>query len=251
MNVFYLGISLLDEPYGKNVHLRRALNHAIDRDRLCNDTLEGRGVPAKGILPPGMPGYSKELTGYSFDPEAVKRELAAAGYPEGKGLPTVDVYYDPKNDGQILAIEAQQQLRRASIPVNLHPIDFGHLLDLTAEDPPPLYRLGWIADYPDPDNFLYVLFHSSRAGQSNRVHYKSAEADRLLDAARAMAAGEERLAAYAAAEARIVEDAPWVFLYHRAGNLLVNPKVKGVTFTPLDSGPELPQADYVRIRKER
>ncbi|MHC4916115.1 MAG: ABC transporter substrate-binding protein, partial [Planctomycetota bacterium] len=172
---------------------------------------------------------------------------AAAGHPEGKGLPAVKLCFDPRNNGKLIAVEIQKQLRAAKIPVELRETDFNTLLDLTRRDPPPLYRLAWIADYPDPDNFLYVLFHSSRAGQSNRVHYKNPEVDKILDAARALPMGAKRSAAYSQAEARIVEDAPWVFLYHRAGHLLVKPRVKGVTFTPLDSGVELPQADFVNI----
>jgi peptide/nickel transport system substrate-binding protein/oligopeptide transport system substrate-binding protein len=250
LNIFYLGIAMIKEPLGESLPLRRALNYAVDRERLCREVLESRAVPARGILPPGLPGYDPGLKGYSYDPEAVERELAAAGYPGGKGLPPIRLCFDPKNDGKPLAVELQQQFKRANIPVELHETDFNTLLDMTRQDPPPLYRLGWIADYPDPDNFLYVLFHSSRAGQSNRAHYKCAEADGLLEAARAMPTGPERAAAYSRAEARIVEDAPWVFLYHRAGHLLVSPRVKGVEFTPLDSGVELPQADFVRIEKE-
>jgi peptide/nickel transport system substrate-binding protein/oligopeptide transport system substrate-binding protein len=250
LNIFYLGIAMTKKPLGENVHLRRALNYAINRERLCNDVLEGRAVPARGILPPGLPGYSEKLKGYSYDPEAARRELAAAGHPEGRGLSGIKLCFDPRNDGKLIAVEIQKQLKAAKIPVELYETDFNTLLDLTRNDPPPLYRLAWIADYPDPDNFLYVLFHSSRAGQSNRVHYKNPEVDRILDAARALPMGAERSAAYSRAEAEIVEDAPWVFLYHRAGSLLVNPRVKGVTFTPLDSGVELPQADFINIEKE-
>jgi len=249
LNIFYLGIAMTKKPCGGNVHLRRALNYAIDREHLCSEVLEGRAVPARGILPPGLPGYDPQLKGYSYDPAAVARELQAAGYPGGTGLPEIQLNFDPRNDGKLLAIEIQKQLRRAKIPIKLREIDFNSLLDLTRKDPPPLYRLAWIADYPDADNFLYVLFHSSRAGQSNRVHYRNAEADRLLEAARGLPIGPERSAAYGRAEARIVEDAPWVFLYHRSGHLLINPAVKGVSFTPLDSGVELPQADFVNITK--
>ena len=107
-----------------------------------------------------------------------------------------------------------------------------------------------MGDYPDPDNFLYVLFHSSRAGETNRAHYRSAAADALLDAARARPAGPERLAAYGLAEELIVADAPWVFVCHQSSNLLVRPEVKGLVFTPLDSGTDLTKADFAAVWKE-
>jgi peptide/nickel transport system substrate-binding protein len=250
LNTFYLGIAMTKDPCGRNLHLRRALNYAIDRERLCRVTMEGRAVPAKGILPPGLPGYDPDLPGYSYDPAAVKRELAAAGYPEGKNLPEIALSFDPRNDGKPIAIEIRQQLKKQGIKIELREMDFNTLLDLTAKNPPPLYRLAWVADFPDPDNFLYVLFHSSMIGGSNRVHYNSKATDKLLDTARNLPMGPERIAAYQKAEAQIVADAPWLFLYHRGGHLLINPQVKGVTLTPLDSGVELPQADFINISKE-
>jgi peptide/nickel transport system substrate-binding protein len=250
IDTFYLGISMLREPYGKNVHLRRALNYAIDRERLCAETLQGRGVPAKGILPPGIPGYNPALKGFSHDPAAVERELAAAGYPGGKGLPEVPLYYRQTSDGKLIAIELQQQLKRVNIPVKLEPVDFGHLLELTVKQPPELFSLGWVADYPDPENFLYVLFHSAQRGQSNRVHFSSTKVDELLDAARTMPAGKARFEAYWKAEEQIVSEAPWVYLYHRTAHVLINPKVHGIEYTPLDTGTELPQTDFVKVWKE-
>jgi peptide/nickel transport system substrate-binding protein/oligopeptide transport system substrate-binding protein len=250
IDTFYLGISTLKEPYGKNVHLRRALNFAIDRERLCNVTLQGRGVPAKGILPPGIPGYNPKLVGFSYSPEKVREELKAAGYPGGKGLKEVPLYYRQTSDGKLIAIELQQQLKRANIPVKLEPVDFGHLLELTVKSPPELFSLGWVADYPDPENFLYVLFHSAQRGQSNRVHFSSRKVDQLLDAARAMPAGKARFEAYQRAEEQVVSEAPWVFLYHRTAHLLISPKVRGIEYTPLDTGTELPQTDFTKITKD-
>ncbi len=246
----YLGISMLKEPCGKNVHLRRALNYAVDRERLCKVVLQGKGVPAKGILPPGMPGYRSEMKGYSYDPEATKRELAAAGHPGGKGLKPIPLYYRADRDGQRIVKELDQQYRTAGIPVELRAVEWTYLKTLTRKDPPALFRIAWIADYPDPDNFLYVLFHGARAGQTNRVHYRSPKADAALDAARSMPAGPERLAAYGRAEELITGEAPWVFLYHQSADLLVKPNVKGLEFTPLDSGADLMKADFTGVYKE-
>ncbi|HOX04821.1 MAG TPA: ABC transporter substrate-binding protein [Planctomycetota bacterium] len=251
LDTFYLGISFTREPGRSNVHLRRALNFAVDRERLCRVILEGRAEPARGVLPPAVPGHDPALAGYRFDPAAAARELELAGFPGGKGLPPVDLYYAAGDgDAQMTAMELQQQFRRAGIPVELSACDKGKLRDMTQTDPPPLFPRSWVADYADPENFLWSCFHSSLAGQSNRVHYRDPEADRLLEAAAELPPGAERLAAWARAERRIVDQAPWVFLYHRSAHLLVKPSVRGLTFTPLDTGPELPWADFVRVRKQ-
>jgi peptide/nickel transport system substrate-binding protein/oligopeptide transport system substrate-binding protein len=250
LDTFYLGISFTREPCGSNPHLRRALNYAVDRQRLCRVTLEGRAVPAKGVLPPALPGYDPELAGYGYDPAAAARELALAGFPEGRGLAPLDLYHTAEGDAKEVAMELQQQFRRAHIPVELVASDPAHLESLTLENPPPLFRRAWVADCAQAQNFLFNCFHSSMRGQTNRVYYADPEADRLLEAAAASPPGAERLAAWARAERKIVEDAPWVFLYHRSAHLLVRPGVRNLSFTPLDTGPELPQADFLRVRKE-
>jgi peptide/nickel transport system substrate-binding protein/oligopeptide transport system substrate-binding protein len=250
LDIFYLGVSFTREPCRSNVHLRRALNWAVDRERLCRVILEGRAQPAKGVLPPAVPGYDPGLAGYRFDPAAAARELELAGFPGGKGLPIIDLYYASDNsDAHAVAVELQQQFRRADIRTELCARDQNDFKNLTKTDPPPLFRRSWVADYADPENFLWSCFHSSLAGSSNRVHYSDPETDRLLEAAAALPPGAERLAAWARAERRIVEEAPWVFLYHRSAHLLVRPTVRNLTFTPLDTGQELPWADFVRVRK--
>ncbi len=250
LDTFYLGISFTREPCRSNVHLRRALNWAVDRERLCRVTLEGRGAPAKGVLPPKLPGYDPELAGYRYDPAAAARELELAGFPGGRGLEPIPLYHaSGDSDSRFLAMELQQQFRRAGIPVELASCDKAELKAMTQTNPPPLFHRSWVADYADPENFLWSCFHGSLSGGSNRVHYSDPGTDRLLEAAAAMPAGPERLAAWSRAERRIVAEAPWVFLYHRSAHLLVRPEVRGFTATPLDTGPELPWADFVRMRK--
>lgn len=251
LSTVYLAVGADKPPCGASPHLRRALNYAVDRNRLCRVVLEGRCVPARGILPPGMPGHDPELAGYSFDPAAARRELELAGFPEGRGLLPIPLCYRADADGRRLVLELQQQFRRSGIPVEPRPMEQGALLKMTVSDPPALARLSWLADFPDPDNFLYVLFHSSQIGGCNRAHYSNPGADRQIEAARALPPGPERLAAYRRAERFLVEDAPWVFLYHSGAHILVKPEVRGLDrFSPLDTGVELPQADFVKVWKE-
>ncbi len=159
------------------------------------------------------------------------------------------LYHKPGSDAKAIVIELQQQLARAGIAVELNPVDLARIKEMTIKGPPPLFFLSWIGDYPDPENFLYVLFHSARKGPTNRVHYDSPETDRLLKHARSLPDGPGRLAAYGEVEEHVMADAPWVFLYHRSAHLLINPRVRGLTFTTLDTGTELPQANFVKVRK--
>jgi ABC-type oligopeptide transport system substrate-binding subunit len=93
---------------------------------------------------------------------------------------------------------------------------------------PQFFSLGWIADYPDPEDFLDILFHSESS--LNHSHYANPEVDRLLEAARVEADAPRRLALYRQAEELIVADAPWVPLWHGVDYVLTKPHVKGATY---------------------
>ena len=102
-----------------------------------------------------------------------------------------------------------------------------------------MFRQGWIADYPDPENFLTVLFHSRNVGAAgNTSRYRNAELDRLLDRADAMPAGPARAQIYQDAEQRLLDDAVWITLYHYASRALIRPTVKGLERSPISTAPE-------------
>jgi ABC-type oligopeptide transport system substrate-binding subunit len=104
-----------------------------------------------------------------------------------------------------------------------------------------MYQLGWVADYPDPQNFLEVLFYSTSA--QNHGHYSNPEVDALLDQARGAQDAEERLALYQQAEQLILEDAAWIPLYFSVENWLVKPYVQNFWIPPL----HVPKFQYMSI----
>jgi len=102
-----------------------------------------------------------------------------------------------------------------------------------------MFRQGWIADYPDPENFLTVLFHSRNVGAAgNTSRYRSPELDRLFDQADSMAAGPARMKLYQDAEQQLLDDGAWVTLYHYASRALIRPGVKDLDRSPLSTAPE-------------
>jgi len=242
---------LTEEESVRRRKVREAMNFAIDRKFLCEVILEGRAVPAKGVLPPGMEAFNPELQGYRYDPERARALLAEAGYPGGLGLPVLPYHFNNQPPNPTVAQAVQEMLRQVGIRTELRQIDWGAYLNFVDEGKATFYRLAWIADYPDPENFLLVLFHSKNAGpEGNSARYRDPGNDRRLQRARACLDPAERLRLWRDAEARIVEDAPWVFLYHNATALLVKPYVKGLVLTSMDAGPEIAQADLTRVRIE-
>ena len=113
------------------------------------------------------------------------------------------------------------------------------------------FRMAWILDYPEAENFLYPLFHSKYLGSDgNYARLNNPAIDALLDEARSRTVLEEELRGWRKAEEAIVEEAPWLFLYHSASAIMVKPYVKGVVFTRMDAGPEIQQVDLTAVTIE-
>lgn len=210
--------------------VRQALNYAVNKDDVIA-LLNGRGVVAKGMVPPGMPGYASDVTGYPYDPERARALLQAAG--QGSGF-TTDLW----TQGSDLDLKIGQKIQRnlADVGVHMEIKQVAWSVFLEAIRQPrtvPLFDLGWSADFPDPSNFLDVLFHSSRFDANNHSFYANPAFDRLVEQARTMRASPARTRLFLEAERLLVEDAPVLFLYHPISYVMVQPRVHGYTIHPL------------------
>ncbi|HEU5181544.1 MAG TPA: ABC transporter substrate-binding protein [Candidatus Polarisedimenticolia bacterium] len=239
---FYFGFNLARPPFKGNVSLRKALNYAVDRKSLCEQTFEGTLTPAHGILVPGTPGYNPDLKGYEYDPARARELLAQAGYPGGKGFKPIDLWVNNNQKLLEAAQKVQADLQAVGIPVRVKAVDFATFLQAlqgTPETPGEalFYRYGWNADYPDPDAFLYWLLHSRNIGPAGNIgRYSNPKVDQLLDQARGLVRMEERIPLYREAERIAVEDdAAWLFLADYTQRVLIKPYVKGVVLCPLGS----------------
>lgn len=251
LGTYALRFTVTRPPFD-NQKVRQALNHAIDKEAIAQVILEGSVVPARGVLPPGMPGYDPELVGYPYDPERARRLLGEAGYPGGRGLPPITLHYNTNPLHRRIAELVQAQLRALGVSIQLASLDWAAYIKLVDDAGTQWHRMGWIADYPDPENFLTVLFHSRNHGAAgNTSRYANPEVDRLLDEADRLPLGPERLAKYREAERLIVADAPWVFLYHYASRLLQKPYVRGLERSPLSGAPEMHVAPLRKVWLDR
>jgi peptide/nickel transport system substrate-binding protein/oligopeptide transport system substrate-binding protein len=171
-----------------------------------------------------MFGYNENLQGYSFNPEKAKALMAEAGFPDGFTA-QLNVNNNPRHKAVAEAIQAQ--LMDLGITLEIQVLDWGVHLDIAERAETEMFRMGWVVDYADPDNFLYVLLHSDNWGsKGNYAHYKNPEVDRLLAEARVETEPAKRLELYQKAEEIIVEDAPWVFLFHYTTSLLAQDWIK-------------------------
>ena len=230
MVIQYFGMNNSRPPFN-NVLVRRAFNHAVNKVKIIQKVINGRGIMAQGVLPPGFPGYNPNLrSGY---PNKAKALLAEAGYGPNNPFPKITIWYNQHGTWQKVAESIQADLKAIGVDAELQSAQWSTYLDKVRRYDLDIFRLGWMADYPDPDNFLWTLFHSDNIGQDNSAAYKNPEVDKLLDAARVERDWKKRVELYQKAEKLIVADAPWIFLYHPITDWIHQPYVHGVIVHPI------------------
>jgi peptide/nickel transport system substrate-binding protein/oligopeptide transport system substrate-binding protein len=229
----YLGMNVNVPPFN-DVMVRKALNYALDRETIVRLVLNDRAQIAHGVLPPGIPGYNFELAGYTYDLEKAREYLAKAGYPDGKGFPEITLQYNRDAIHVRTAEFVLANLRDIGIKCVGQELEFGEHLKNIETGKAHFFRLGWTVDYPDPDNFLYTLFHSSNIHSGyNFSGLASEKLDKILDQARFETEMHTREKLYQQAEQLIVDEAPWVFLYFYTSHLLHAPEVNGLLLGPM------------------
>lgn len=223
-------------PFVGNRQLRRALNYAIDRESLARYVLRGQGVPAaNGPIPPGTPGFSNVM-GYTFDRDLARRLLDSAGYSTGRGLPEIPLQISEGAKNLMVAQAIQDQLKAIGVQTRITQVAPPQHREMVANGKVGFWRANWMADYPDGENFL-ILFYSKYASPSgsNTTHFSDPGVDDLyrqaLDPRLSIA---ERSKIYGEAERIILDQAPWILLYHSKIQRLTQPSVSGYRVDPLD-----------------
>jgi oligopeptide transport system substrate-binding protein len=226
----YYGFNCSRAPFD-DPRVRRAFSLAVDRE-VFPRILHGGETPMASWIPPGMFGHEPEI-GLHFDPDRARRELAGAGFPGGRGFPGVELAFNTDEERKIVAENLQSQWKEVlGVRVGLRNMEWKAYLKEIATDPPGLWRLGWGADFPDPDNFMNLFTGSSG---NNHTRWTSAEFDRWVSEAALEADRPRRKAMYDAAQRILCErDAAILPLYARAQNFLVSPRVKGLWINQMD-----------------
>jgi peptide/nickel transport system substrate-binding protein/oligopeptide transport system substrate-binding protein len=228
LNTYYIGFNCQKAPMSSPV-FRRAVNLAIDRQKIIDVTLQGRGRAAVGSVPPELPGHVTDREGYGYEPERARAMLASLG---GKTQRPLKLYQRARRSSLEVNEAVQYYLRKAGLQVDIVQLEWTAFKQAVNDGEADLFLLSWHADYPDPENFLFPVFHSSNWGASgNRAFYDNPEFDVLIERAQRETDAEERAALYRQAELLVIEDAPWVFLWHQTEYFVNQPWVEN--FRPL------------------
>ena len=233
-SISYIGFNTSMAPFD-DTKFRQALNHAIDKELIATEVLSDLVVPAFGILPPGFPGYNENLVGLRHDKELAQRLLNESNYADAESRPRI-VITVPGTGGTIgLDLEVVIEMWRQvlGVEVEIQQVEWAtYLEDLSDAKFQAYAGLGWQADYPDPQDFLDILFHTDSA--LNHGAYSNPELDAILERARTQQDRLARISEYRRAEEIIVEDGAWVPLWYTGErHLLLKPHVHGYRVTPM------------------
>jgi ABC-type transport system substrate-binding protein len=239
-SLWYVGFNMLDPVVGglspERQKLRQALSIAFDFEEFVSIFINGRGIPAQGPIPPGIFGHVEGESGinpYVYESrdgqiqrhsiETARRLLAEAGYPNGRdaktGAPLV-LYFDTAASGPDAKSRLdwiKKQLAKLNVQLVVRGTDYNRFQDKIRKGNAQLFEWGWNADYPDPENFLFLLYGPNQkvgSGGENAANYVNPEFDRLFVKMKDMENGPARQQVIDEMLEIVRRDAPWIFAYH-------------------------------------
>ncbi|MFC2068955.1 peptide ABC transporter substrate-binding protein [Chloroflexota bacterium] len=232
LSLAYIGFNTTKPPFD-DANIRLAFSQAIDKDKIVSLVFRDMVQRADGILPPGIPGFNKDLTGLNYNVDKAKELIANSKYGDVSLLPPITITTSGWGGLISQGLEAIIYEWRLNLGVDvkvrqLEPRRF--LYELT-EEKDEMFYTGWIADYPHPQNFLDVLFHSR--SKNNAGEYSQHEVDILLKQAGIEQENILSLELYQQAEQKLIEDAACLPLWFGENYILVKPYVQGYRVNPM------------------
>lgn len=232
----YLAFNLKD-PILSKVEVRRALAHAIDRQKIANDLLRGHGVPTDSMFGQGHWARAENLPTYPYDPAKAAQMLDAAGYkdPDGPGpQPRFTLSFKTSTDVEAnnRAQVIQQMLQQVGVKVDIQTSEFGTFLEDVQKGNFQMYSLSRNG-IADPD-FFYVIFFSKNIppeGQ-NRGYYNNPKVDQLILEGRSTFDRAKRKQIYGEIQRIVQEDLPYISLYHQINVAVMSKGLQGYTMYP-------------------
>ena len=230
----YYGMNVNEPPFD-DLKFRQAINYAVNKQEIATAVLQDLNLPAKGVIPPRFPSYNPDLRGYDFDPVKAKQLLSESRYSDVDSLPPI-VLSIPGSFGATVGPSTEAMLKawevNLGIRVDIEHTEWATFLQDLNQRRFQFFAVAWGADYPDPENFLDILFHSE--SENNHTGYNNPEVDSLLKQARVEPDQTRRFELYNTIEQKIVDEAPWVPLWHsRERKVLIKPEVRDYFLVPM------------------
>ena len=218
-----------------DVNVRKAFNYAIDRKTLVRYTLQGDGMPAlHGLIPDFKEYDNDEIEGFNFDVNKAKQYLSLAGYPNGKGFPASTLQINEGGSTNVILAEAIQNMLKENLGVEvaIEPLPFPTLLERFTNGKSDFWRTSWLADYPDPENFLKLFYGKTVPDDPNEksfpnaARFKNKDFDAFFEKALASVDPKEQLENYQKCDKILIEQAAFMPIYYAEYIRLLNLNVR-------------------------
>jgi len=228
-STYWIGFNMEDEVLGNNKALRKAVSYAIDRRKYIELFTNDRGEKAYGFIPPLMKAYDPNIKMFSQDYDTVKamefvrkaREFQGGSLPElTLSMPGTDVVF--RQRGQFL----QRCFEKVGLKVEMDYMDWPTFLERVKTKSTQMFMLGWVADYPDTENFLQLFYSKNKSPGPNNFNYSNEKFDKIYEKAAIMPDSLQREALYRKAQQIVVEDCPAAFLMHGVAYVLYHDWVR-------------------------
>lgn len=223
-STYWLGFNMEDKVIGTNKPLRQAISCAVDREKYIELFMNGRGDIAYGFIPPLMKDYNpkiKDISGNVYDPQRARELVKEAQKVYGGKLPRLKM---SMGGADVVVRQEGQFLKRcftdAGLDIEIDYMDWPTFQQKVSTKSAQIFALGWVADYPDAENFLQLFYSRNASPGPNNFNYSNAEFDRIFEQVSVMPDGPQRMELYRRAEQIVVEDCPAVFLLHGVGYVL-------------------------------
>jgi oligopeptide transport system substrate-binding protein len=244
LSISYIGFNTRQPPFD-DPKVRLAFSRAIDREQIARVVLKGMLPVANSIMMPGLPGYNANAKAPTFDANAAKQLLAESKYRDARGLGTITM--TEIGGGATVGFDTQAIIEmwrtNLGVEVSISQSESASFFDDLDQGKLQMFSIGWIMDYPDPEDIIDLLFWSK--SRQNNTGYSSPQVDSLVEQARSELDVTKRLQLYQQAEQVILDDAPWIPLYFGRDHFVVKPHVKGFDPVPI----VIPHLRFVRIER--
>lgn len=236
LNTEYLGI-LLDSTSNsplQNIHIRKALNYGLNKDKLIQYLRNGVGTAgSSGIVPPALFNNKKLVNGYSYNLARFKEEIKAAGYSRIGEVPTIKLSTDVAYADVCTYII--NQWNELGLHVELEVLDRPTLKSEIAKGNISFFRASWIADYPDPENYLSLFYSPMKSPIGpNYTHFNNSQYDEIFEQSAMIISDSLRYGKYMELDQLMMEESPVIILYYDQAVRFINRRIQGLSNHPMN-----------------
>ena len=241
MSMTYIAMAIESEEFS-DVRVRKAFNIAINRDIIIDNWLEGEGWPANNGFVPSMKNYPTEkVTGHSFNPEKAQALMREAGYPDGKNFPALDFYVNTvegSTDYKMAKAIAAQIKKNLNVQLNIKLCTIDERAEAVASGKAKIWRAGWIADYPDPENFLAMFYGGNITDQTsmmNAFRFQSDAYDAIFEKALLESDPEKRNDLLVKCDQMVIDEAALMPIMTGDHIIMINARVRDFKANSMES----------------